>query len=353
MSKIEQRAPVSSMISAHWEAEGEPGCIPLPVSFAEFPDGSFRFETIPAQWPAEGTLVTVTLASTLPEALVALAQFVTWVDTRWPLALYIPAMPDQRCDRTEEFGRDGVTVEGVAALDASARLIANMGPWEYVNIVDPHSSATIEAFEAEDVLVYDDMPFHQFKNFLALEYIRPTHLVQVDAGAKDRVWLYANLFERDFGYRPHIVQLDKKREDGTVVGIEVVGTFPRFERECFLFVDDICDGGRSFIEARRAMGVPPEDCYLFTNLGIYSNGIEALNSEFAGVGCATRVAKGVMRKYSIGQRLRKTRGSSWQGKVVGYYSTALTSIGYAIESEREPGSVQIYPESALTLVKNV
>ena len=51
--------------------------------------------------------------------------------------------------------------------------------------------------------------------------------------------------------------------------------------------------------------------------------------------------------WAIGTRLRKKKGSSWQGRVVGYYSTALTDVGYAIESEREPGSVQIYPASAL------
>lgn len=51
--------------------------------------------------------------------------------------------------------------------------------------------------------------------------------------------------------------------------------------------------------------------------------------------------------HPIGARLRKKSGSSWQGRVVGYYSTSLTPEGYAIESEREPGSVQIYPISAL------
>jgi hypothetical protein len=57
-------------------------------------------------------------------------------------------------------------------------------------------------------------------------------------------------------------------------------------------------------------------------------------------------------KYKLGDRLRKKKGSSWQGKVVGAYSTKLTPIGYAIESEREPGSVQIYPEAALEPVKD-
>lgn len=52
-------------------------------------------------------------------------------------------------------------------------------------------------------------------------------------------------------------------------------------------------------------------------------------------------------KFQINQRVRKVKGASWQGRVVGFYSTTLTPIGYAVESEREPGSVQIYPENAL------
>ena len=55
--------------------------------------------------------------------------------------------------------------------------------------------------------------------------------------------------------------------------------------------------------------------------------------------------------FVIGTILRKKSGSSWQGKVVGYYSTELTEVGYCIESEREPGSVQIYPASALEPVE--
>jgi hypothetical protein len=55
-------------------------------------------------------------------------------------------------------------------------------------------------------------------------------------------------------------------------------------------------------------------------------------------------------KWMESMRVRKTKGSSWQGPIVGYYSTVLTPVGYCVESEREPGSVQIYPESALELV---
>ena len=52
-------------------------------------------------------------------------------------------------------------------------------------------------------------------------------------------------------------------------------------------------------------------------------------------------------KFAIGDRVRKTKGSAWQGRVVGTYSTTLTPEGYAVESEAHPGSVQIYPVTAL------
>ena len=54
-----------------------------------------------------------------------------------------------------------------------------------------------------------------------------------------------------------------------------------------------------------------------------------------------------MDKFTIGDRVKKIKGSSWQGRVVGFYCTVLTPVGYCVESEREPGSVQIYPAAAL------
>lgn len=54
-------------------------------------------------------------------------------------------------------------------------------------------------------------------------------------------------------------------------------------------------------------------------------------------------------QFKIGDTVRKTKGSKWQGKIVGQYSTALTPNGYAVESDTETGSVQIYPASALEL----
>ena len=57
--------------------------------------------------------------------------------------------------------------------------------------------------------------------------------------------------------------------------------------------------------------------------------------------------------WPLGARVTKKRGSSWTGKIVGYYSTTLTPVGYAVESETEKGSVQIYPDKALTRIGEV
>lgn len=57
-----------------------------------------------------------------------------------------------------------------------------------------------------------------------------------------------------------------------------------------------------------------------------------------------------MGKFQEGDRVRKIRGSSWQGRVCGSYSTKLTPDGIAVESEREEGNVQIYPSAAFELV---
>lgn len=56
----------------------------------------------------------------------------------------------------------------------------------------------------------------------------------------------------------------------------------------------------------------------------------------------------MFKSFSLGERVTKKQGSNWTGRVVGFYSTELTPEGYAVESDTEHGSVQIYPVNALT-----
>ena len=54
-------------------------------------------------------------------------------------------------------------------------------------------------------------------------------------------------------------------------------------------------------------------------------------------------------KFQRGDHVEKISGSKWRGKIVGEYATELTPEGYAVESDTETGSVQIYPAKALRL----
>ena len=55
----------------------------------------------------------------------------------------------------------------------------------------------------------------------------------------------------------------------------------------------------------------------------------------------------VERKWALGDLVRKKRNSEWRGRVVGFYETENTPVGYNVESLFEVGSAQLWPESAL------
>lgn len=58
------------------------------------------------------------------------------------------------------------------------------------------------------------------------------------------------------------------------------------------------------------------------------------------------------KTFSFGQPVQKKRGSEWHGTICGWYiNDELTPEGYVVKSEREKGSCQLYPASALELVE--
>ncbi|WP_376781290.1 hypothetical protein [Stutzerimonas kunmingensis] len=56
-------------------------------------------------------------------------------------------------------------------------------------------------------------------------------------------------------------------------------------------------------------------------------------------------------KFRMGDLVKKSTGSEWEGRVVGWYSTEQTKEGYAVESSAHRNSVQIYPATALEAVE--
>jgi ribose-phosphate pyrophosphokinase len=181
-----------------------------------------------------------------------------------PYAPY--ARQDRQCDVGESF-----------TLKVFASLI-NFAGFEKITIIDSHSEVT-PALLNNCVNVTND----EYVRFAIQEIgIRDIILVSPDSGAnKKSNKLYDNLkvFSK-------IVKCDKRRNvvDGSLSEFEVF-TNDLNGGTC-LIVDDICDGGRTFI------GIADElkkknagDIYLFITHGIFSYGLDELKKCFKKIYC--------------------------------------------------------------------
>lgn len=106
-----------------------------------------------------------------------------------------------------------------------------------------------------------------------------TVLVSPDAGANKRVLGIAK-----YCAYPHVVRADKTRDvltgkiTGTAVYSEHVGT------KDFLIVDDICDGGRTFIElAKELRKLTDGKIFLYVTHGIFSAGVDVFDGLVDGI----------------------------------------------------------------------
>ena len=108
-------------------------------------------------------------------------------------------------------------------------------------------------------------------------------LISPDSGANKKI----NKLATQCGMITRVVKCDKKRDltTGELTGFEVFAN--DLEGKDCLIVDDICDGGGTF------MGLATElkeknvgKLHLFTTFGIYSKGIEILTKYFDGIWCS-------------------------------------------------------------------
>lgn len=106
-----------------------------------------------------------------------------------------------------------------------------------------------------------------------------TCIISPDEGAMLKSKEIANYF-----YVP-LVQMYKTRTENGIVS-EVGHASGRIDTSSCLIVDDICDGGATFIQAAKALnakGITNID--LFVTHGFFSNGFEELNKYFKNIYC--------------------------------------------------------------------
>lgn len=184
--------------------------------------------------------------------------------------LYIPYLLGARSDRQFQEGGTSYLVDVVAPILNSLQLNS-------VHVMDAHSdvaAACINNFRG-----YDNSKLVKFAVFSIDNYSRnPGNyvLVSPDAGASKKIQKIAD----SIGYTGDIITCSKTRGvDGKLTNT-VVPISSTITEQDFIIIDDICDGGATFlniVKAIRAKQYVNNKIYLIVTHGIFSKGVDCMN----------------------------------------------------------------------------
>lgn len=175
------------------------------------------------------------------------------------------------------YGRqDRVSAPGTSfSLEVFAQVIGT-GKFESITIVDPHSPVTIQELQwaVHNVYVYEACDFVDQRIIQSIPYDVRNNVVVLapDKGAKRRADECANVLHID---KVHYASKVRDPATGEIIGIEAPTIKPHHH---VLVIDDICDGGRTFIELAKVLNCASKT--LFVTHGIFSNGFRAVAEHY-------------------------------------------------------------------------
>lgn len=192
--------------------------------------------------------------------------------------LYTPYIMGARSDRKFEEGGNNYLKDVICP-------IINSLNFKTVTCIDPHSDvleACIKNFKKEDnhkVLMHA-FSFLRYTKLPIPDFI----LISPDAGASKKIFKLAE----QIGYKGDIITCSKDRDvNGNLTRIVVPIDGKNLEKDAII-IDDICDGGRTFINIAEKLKSYKEfkgKIYLIVTHGIFSNGFEELGKYFDGIYC--------------------------------------------------------------------
>jgi ribose-phosphate pyrophosphokinase len=192
----------------------------------------------------------------------------------YKIHLYTPYFLGSRSDR--KFGEGSNNY-----LKSVICPIINSLNFKSVTVMDPHSDvleACLNNYEKIDnhLLVKQALTLIDNKN----DARERVCLVSPDAGAYKKIFDVAQEFQID-----NIATATKVRDlkTGKILHTEIPNLPVRLDEDFkYVIVDDICDGGRTFVELAKAIREqrPTAKLYLVVTHGIFSGGFEALGEYF-------------------------------------------------------------------------
>jgi ribose-phosphate pyrophosphokinase len=183
--------------------------------------------------------------------------------------LYIPYILGARSDRQFAIG-------GTSYLRDIIAPILNAQNYETISCLDVHSDVASACIN--NLTVHDNVEI--FKSLLNLDTVTKNYdftLVSPDAGAMKKIYTLAEKIK----YKKDILIASKHRdiETGKILSTHVPLNYGEHTDNNFLIVDDICDGGRTFIEIAKAIHEirPEAKVSLLITHGIFSAGFLSLS----------------------------------------------------------------------------
>lgn len=204
----------------------------------------------------------------------------------------IPYLPYARQDRVAVAG-DPI------AIDVLAELLATTGVRSFAT-VDAHSPASVAAFAKVGAVLTNVAAMPWLDRYLAPLRTRadqPVWFVAPDKGARTRTAAAAAALTRS-DRAIGVVHCEKVRDPqtGKLQGFRVGDDSPRElgADPLVVIVDDICDGGGTFLGVAQALrthyGQTP--LHLWTSHGIHSKGLDELATQFTTIGCTDSFRSG-------------------------------------------------------------
>lgn len=205
---------------------------------------------------------------TINDDLMALAMTVDALKRHFPMAqfmLELPYIPYARQDRAVNAGEPN-------SLKVIGKMINGMG-FSIVHSLDPHSTVADAAIDNLFTANQHDIFGNVHPNWSHI------HIVAPDAGATKKCEEFAKAVGAA-GVITCAKERDKKT--GQVIGMKVLDEVPG---DSHLFVlDDICDGGRTFIEVAKALDTAVDGGVWHLELavthGLFTKGVDVVGKYF-------------------------------------------------------------------------
>ncbi len=244
------------------------------VESFEFPGGECQIR-VPIQKYSDITKITAQLfnANDIMRLLLTV-DAIRRIQPQTSIELTIPYFPYARQDR--------VCNEGEAlSVKVMANLINDLHCQKLI-VIDPHSDVTpallnnVQIVSMAEIIIATEITKLIQANKLAL--------LSPDAGAEKKVRNVGKLLT-GLGINVDVFNATKNRN--TLTGeITATNVHDEVAGRSIIILDDICDGGRTFIELSRLLKEKgAKDIYLYVTHGIFSHGLDVLREHFSHIYC--------------------------------------------------------------------